>query len=86
MAQDQGIALDLRGDEIHSAHTELLIKILSFQQAVVSLLADKFETPVMSSDEIYKSIMKDANKYATKILEDLAIRRGHIDFDKLLDA
>lgn len=76
--------LDLRGEELTSAHTELLIKILSTQYALLSLLADKFEGPEISSNEIYKSVVLDASKYAVRILKDLSERRGYVDINSLL--
>ena len=78
------IPLKLEGDEFFSAQLEILIKLLSLQKATISLLCDKHSKTQDESDELYRSVVDEANVYAQQILHDLYERRGNIDLNDVL--
>ena len=77
------IKLEIYGNEMQSAQLEILIKILAQQKAAISLMCDKF-TKDGETDDVFRETMQEADTYAHQILEDLYLRRGHVDPNDIL--
>ncbi len=73
------IKLSIRGEDMPVAQLQTLMKILAHQKALISLMCDKNSKTVEESDDLYKSVMSEADEYYQKVYEDLFAKYSIVD-------